>query len=157
MTKTGLEVLELFAESQSLYREERFSRAGLSVRDVTHRHDRPTKAQNALYQRIRRRRVEAHALELLSQKLRRASRTPEQKMKESESQKKRRPGRSQPDLHRQQVEIFWEGSFFYYAKPRDSKRLGGPFDTMHQAFKHADKSKLEVIEVSKTRGNRGPQ
>lgn len=53
-----------------------------------------------------------------------------------------------------QVEIFWDGNGYYYAKPKDSERLGGPFDKLHEAWKAADKKKLEVIRVCVTRGDR---
>jgi hypothetical protein len=71
----------------------------------------------------------------------------------------RKHGKPLPPITRGlvKVEIFWEGQSFWYAKPQSSIRLGGPFSTMHEAWRHANKNRREVMEVLKTRGNREAQ
>lgn len=53
-----------------------------------------------------------------------------------------------------EVELFWDGDGYYYANPGDSERLGGPFPTLHTAWKSADSEGLEVVRVDRTRGHR---
>ncbi len=140
MKNLGLEVLELFASAQESWR------------------DSPAYRRNQLY-----------ALEGLV-KLARfdAPPTPEQKKRWRDANKElqklysrrnyaRKVGKPLPPIKLTQVEIFWEGQSFWYAERNSDTRLGGPFETMHKAFKHADKAKIEVIDVLKTRGNRGPK
>lgn len=57
--------------------------------------------------------------------------------------------------HLIEVEIFWDGDGLYYANPKSSERLGGPFQLLHDAWKQADSEGLRVIRVNGTRGNRG--
>jgi hypothetical protein len=54
-----------------------------------------------------------------------------------------------------EVEIFWDGDGLYFAHPKDSERLGGPFELLHDAWKQADSEGYRVIRVTTTRGNRG--
>lgn len=68
--------------------------------------------------------------------------------------KRGRPEEMPPIRNATRVEIFFDGNGYYYAKPNDSERLGGPFDTIHKAWKHADKNRNEVIAVTKTPGIR---
>lgn len=53
-----------------------------------------------------------------------------------------------------QVEIFWDGVGWFYARRNDSERLGGPFDTLHQAWTDLNSKGLEVVEVTRTRKTR---
>lgn len=67
---------------------------------------------------------------------------------------RRKAGKDVPSIQRVKVEIFWDGDGWYYAKPNDSERLGGPFEKLHESWKSADKKHLEVMTVSTTRGQR---
>lgn len=53
-----------------------------------------------------------------------------------------------------EVEIFWDGDGYYYANVGSSDRLGGPFITLHDAWKWADDEGLVVVRCSGTRGQR---
>ncbi len=130
MTKTGLEVLELFAEVSEQYTDAQTYRLREGYVPVI-KHDiskREWREANKELQKIYSRRNYA-----------------------------RKVGKPLPPIKLTQVEIFWEGQSFWYAERNSDERLGGPFETMHKAFKHADKAKIEVVDVLKTRGNRGPK
>ena len=129
MTKTGLEVLELFAEVSERYTDAQTFRLREGYVPVI-KHDiskREWREANKELQKLYSRRNYA-----------------------------RKVGKPLPPLKLVKVEIFWEGQSFWYAEPHNSTRLGGPFETMHKAWKHADRAKVEVVAVSMTRGNRGP-
>jgi hypothetical protein len=137
VSKLGLEVLEVFAEAQSSWRDSpgyrKYSLLGLRIMGA---YENPP--------------------------------TPEQKKRWRDANKDlqavyarrsyaRKNGLPVPPIKLVKVEIFWEGQSFWYAEPNCDQRLGGPFETMHKAWKHADKAKIEVIDFTKTRGNRGPK
>lgn len=93
--------------------------------------------------------------------------TPEQKKRWRDANKElqklysrrnyaRKVGKPLPPIKLVKVEIFWEGQHFWLAEPGSSVRLGGGFETMHKAWKYADRAKYEVVDYHKTRGNRGP-
>jgi len=130
MTKTGLEVLELFAEVSEQY----------------------TDAQTY---RLREGYVPIVKHDICKRQWREANK--ELQLLYSRRHYARKVGKPLPPIQLVKVEIFWEGQSFWYAKPHDSERIGGPFETLHKAWKHADRAKIEVIGVTTTRGNRGPK
>ncbi len=129
MTKTGLEVLQLFAEVAEEYSDAQTYRLREGYVPVV-KHD-------------------------ISKREWREANKDLQRLYVSRSYYKRvgKPEKM-PAIAIVKVEIFWDGDGWYYAKPSDSERLGGPFDKLHAAWKHADKKRLEVSTVSTTRGNR---
>jgi len=66
----------------------------------------------------------------------------------------RKTGKPLPPLVRVKAELFWDGDGWYIAKPASSERLGGPFVSLHEAWKTADSNTLEVTQVNTTRGQR---
>lgn len=66
----------------------------------------------------------------------------------------RKTGKPLPPIKVTYVEIYWDGQAFYYAKPNDPEKLGGPFETAHKAWKHADKKKFIVVDLLKSKGSR---
>jgi len=66
----------------------------------------------------------------------------------------KKKGKPIPPLERSKVEIFWDGDGWYFAQPKNSERLGGPFQALHEAWKQADLNHLEVMTVCTTRGDR---
>lgn len=137
MTKTGLEVLEVFAEAQSNWRDSPGHRKAslLGLRIMSAYENPPTPEQKKRWRDANKDLQKVYARRNYA----------------------RRMGRPLPPIKVVKVEIFWEGQNFWYAESNSDIRLGGPFETMHKAWKHADKAKIEVIDFMKTRGNRGPK
>jgi hypothetical protein len=136
MRDVGLEVLELFVEAATLGKE-RFRGCYLLSKplQVVKPHDPEHRANWKREHRAKPENKEKNRLRM--QAVRRANGV-----------------KPRMSVVRIQVEIFWEGSDWYFAEPRSSKRLGGPYDSIHEAFQKADKAKYEVIDVLKTRGLR---
>lgn len=129
MTNLGLEILELFAEVSEQYRDRQIYKAREGYVPVV-KHD-------------------------LSKRQWRADNRDLQRIYTMRSYYRKRGRESQmPPIQTIKVEIFWDGDGWYYAKPVCSERLGGPFDSLHKAWKSADKQHLEVTGVSTTRGQR---
>lgn len=127
MKNLGLEILEEFAELSEQYRDRQIYKAREGYVPIV-KHDiakRQWRNDNKALQRIYARRYYC-----------------------------RKIGKSVPPIEVIQVELFWDGDGWYYAKPKDSERLGGPFKKLHEAWKSADKKKFEVNQVSTTRGQR---
>jgi hypothetical protein len=128
MTKTGLEVLELFAEAASLgverFRGYLFKR--VSTKELI-RHDA------------------AHRLKYKAE----WNRSPE-----AMARSRARAAIQRAKKAAMLIEIFWDGNGWYFARPNNSERLGGPYEKLHEAWKQVDAQGLEVVSVSKTRANR---
>lgn len=52
------------------------------------------------------------------------------------------------------VEIFWDGQGYWFSEPNRNERLGGPYETVHKAWKAADKAGYEVIDLLRSKGLR---
>lgn len=131
MKNTGLEVLELFAEVSADYRESQIKNLRLGYRSeianarAKQRWADDNKDLQKLYSR--------------------------RNYFKRKGQLEKMPRITKQPIR---VEIFWEGSAYFYAEPNRPERLGGPFEIAHAAWKHADKMGYQVIDLLKTRGNR---
>lgn len=131
VTKTGLEVLELFVEAASLGTERVKAVAGFC------------------FKKLSTNRPQVHDAEHRRQWKAEWNRRPEVM-----ARSKARAAIQRAKKAAMQVEIFWDGDGFYYANLNSSERLGGPFEKIHSAWKHADSRGLEVVGVATTRKNR---
>lgn len=128
MTKTGLEVLELFVEAASLGAE-RF--------------------KGYCFKRLSTNKPKLHDAQHRKQWKQEWNRKPEVMARQ-----RARAAVQRAKKAAMSVDIFWDGVGWFFARPNDSERLGGPFDKLHDAWREADSRGLEVVDVARTRKTR---